>query len=135
MAADAATTRILARIAGPYVALIGVAVVARADGLESIVRGLAADPALVFTLALFTLLVGLLITVFHTRWATPAAVVLTALGWLTLLRGVALLAAPDLVLRFAWAALAGFPMRIAGVAALLIGLWLAYEGYGRKTTN
>jgi uncharacterized membrane protein HdeD (DUF308 family) len=129
---DTATTRILARIAGPFVAASGLAVAVRRDAVVGIVDGLEHDPALVFVLGIFTLLIGVILLVFHNRWGSPVQAVLSLLGWLSVIRGLVLLFVPDLVLALARPAVSPGPAVAAGLITLLIGLWLSYEGYVRK---
>jgi hypothetical protein len=103
--------------------------------LADILQGLR-DPGAAFMLGFFTLLVGLTMLVLHHRWKSPVQIVLSALGVILILRGTALLLAPGLVLDIvahlqpvlnaAWA---------IGLAAALLGLWIAYEGYLKKPTT
>jgi hypothetical protein len=72
---------------------------------------------------------GLLIIAFHQYWSSLAAVLISAFGWILALRGLALMAAPDLYQRAAMAMDATPLVRlILGVLAA-IGLYLAAVGW------
>ena len=134
MASDTQTTRILARVAGPFLALIGLAVALRRDSLSELLAGLEREPAAVFGLGLITLLLGLVVLALHHRWRRPVELVLSLLGVLMVIRGAVLLVAPGVLaeilvqaepmLPFAW---------VGGFAAIALGLWLGYEGYVRRS--
>jgi hypothetical protein len=73
--------------------------------------------------------------VFHQYWRGLSAVLISLFGWLLALRGLVLLAAPELFARAAVAASTGSVLRavqfIFGFVAL-IGLWLTYTGWIAK---
>jgi hypothetical protein len=136
MVSDTQTTRILARVAGPFIALIGAAVALRGEGLGELLSGLEREPGAIFSLGLITLLLGLVMLVLHHRWRSPLQIVLSAFGVLMVVRGAVFLVAPGLLtwlvgyaqpmIAYAW---------LAGLAAVLLGLWLAYEGYFRRSAG
>jgi vacuolar-type H+-ATPase subunit I/STV1 len=48
-----------------------------------------ADPALLFVVGAFTVLVGLAVVLAHNRWSGgPLAIIVTLYGWLMLIRGL-----------------------------------------------
>jgi hypothetical protein len=131
---QAASTRFCARVIGPLMVIIGAVVVARGADLALIVPAIVQDGPLAFITGVFTLILGMVLFVAHHHWSSPAAAVISLLGLMTILRGVILMFAPGVMASFANAAVAGAGVGIvvAGVAALLIGVWLAYAGWFAK---
>ena len=87
-------------------------------------------PGLAFMAALFALFMGLGLVMLHNLWTDPLAMIVSFLGWLVLVKGLLLLAAPSGVLSFAVAAassplrvrLWGFVMLVLGASVLALGL-------------
>jgi hypothetical protein len=76
---------------------------------------------------------GLLIIAFDQYWSSAAAVVISLFGWFLALRGVVLLAAPQLIERgVAVSARAQLLVQVGFGVAVLIGLWLTYVGWLAK---
>jgi hypothetical protein len=66
-------TKFFAKLLGPWTSLVV----------------LGADPALLFVVGAFTVLVGLAVVIAHNRWSGgPLAIVVTLYGWLMLIRGL-----------------------------------------------
>jgi hypothetical protein len=81
----------------------------------------------VVALALGLTLVGL-----HNIWNSPPAIVISLFGWLTTLRGAALLISPQALTEL-WSRMVTPQLSlIAGAAFALIGLWLAFIGWFTK---
>ncbi|WP_204277200.1 hypothetical protein, partial [Klebsiella aerogenes] len=63
-------------------------------------------------------------------WSSLAAVLISLLGWFLALRGLALLAAPQLILSGATAAMKMVPVVQIGFGILVLaGLWLTFIGW------
>jgi hypothetical protein len=83
--------------------------------------------------ALFLRQIVLLIIAHHQYWSSPAAIMISLLGWFLALRGVLLLAAPQLIARGAAAASNMMPVVQIGFGVLvLVGLWLTFVGWIAK---
>jgi hypothetical protein len=79
------------------------------------------------------LLGGLLIIAHHQYWSSTAAILISLFGWFVALRGVTLLAAPQLIASGAAAALNMMPVVWIGFGVImLIGLWLTFVGWIAK---
>lgn len=131
--AQASATRICARIVGPLMFIIGVVVVARSGELATLIPAITGDAPLAFITGIFTLICGVVLFAAHHHVGSWTAAVITALGALTIVRGVSLLFAPDIVASFANTMLAKGPaVTAAGAVAALLGLWLSYAGWFAK---
>ena len=126
-------TRLMARIVGPFLLILGAALALRAHTLRPLLDAFLRDSPLLLLTGFVTLAVGLVMITAHNSWGNPPAVVISLLGWLTTLRGALLLLAPDVVVKLASAALQSsiFPL-LAGAVTALIGLWLAFAGWSAR---
>ena len=109
-------------------------VIARADAMVMLIPAILGDGPLTFITGIFTLICGLVLIAAHHHWNSPAAIAISLLGALTIVRGITLLFAPSLVTGLVHQVLnLGPGAIIAGIAALLIGAWLTFVGWFAKT--
>jgi len=125
-------TRFLCRLFGTYCLIVALAMASHRDStLETITKFLH-DAPLVFIIGILTLLGGLAWVLSHNRWSGgPFAVVITVLGWLTVLKGLLFLfIAPAEVPNFYLGILhyAQLFYVYAGISGLL-GAYLCYGGF------
>jgi len=78
------------------------------------------------------LFVGLLIIAFHQYWSSVAAVVISLFGWILALRGLLLMAAPQLYERAARSMEAIALVRLIFGVLVAIGSYLTYVGWLTK---
>jgi hypothetical protein len=131
-------TRSFARVLGPFLTIVAVTVVLHASNWRPIVEEFTASAVWPWVTGAFVLLGGIAIVAFHQVWRGAAAIIVSALGWLLIVRGVFLLAFPA-----AFASLADRSLDAVGlwtgVCAVMagIGLYLTYVGWkptpGRET--
>ena len=126
------STRLTARILGPFLTVAGAAAVLRRDDLLALIEGFQADSALTFVTGMMLVLAGLALMAVHQRWRTPAEIALSVTIWLLTLRGVFLLFAPSVIFDLADSVMARTPLVVAaGLAAVGVGVWLTLVGYRR----
>lgn len=128
-----ATTRFCARVVGPLMLIIGAVVIARAGDMVMLIPAILGDGPLTFITGIFTLICGLVLIAAHHHWNSAAAIAISLLGVLTIVRGITLLFAPSLVTGLVHQVLNLGPGAIvAGIVALLIGAWLTFVGWFAK---
>jgi hypothetical protein len=132
--AQAASTRFLARATGPILILIAVAMFARYETLPEIVPQFAQDETLLLVTCAFTVITGVVMLTAHHHFGSPAAIVLTILAWLIVLRGAMLGVMPGTTVELA-AAVAQAPTILLGVVvvAAALGAWLSFVGWFAKS--
>jgi len=125
-------TIFLNRLIGLYAIVISLAMMARKQSVIATLAAMMDDAPLMLSIAIATVTIGLAIVLTHNVWrGGAAAVIVTLIGWSTLLKGTLLLfltkeSATDLYLRrlhydqYFYAYLGVF---------LLLGLYLTYEGF------
>jgi hypothetical protein len=125
-------TRFLTRLLGLYCLLIGLAMLAQRQATLATVAALLHDQPLVYVLGVWCVFAGLAVILVHNVWSGGAApVIVTLIGWLTLLKGVAFiglepLRAADLYLaQLRYQQL--YPLYT--LVTLMLGAYLCYAGF------
>ena len=128
-----ARTRAFARVMGPFFAIVPATVALRPGQIEALLGGFFDNPAFTWIVGAILLFGGLLIIARHQIWRGAPAIVISLLGWLLALRGIILLAAPELLERAASAAMGITGLITTGFGLFAaIGLWLTYVGWIAK---
>jgi hypothetical protein len=128
--ATAVRTRAFARVIGPFLVIVPGIVAVRAPDTGAALTGFFDNAALAWITGGLLLFSGLLIIAHHQYWSSLAAILISLFGWYLALRGVVLLAAPQLIESAAGAAMNMMPIvRIGFGVLVLIGLWLTYVGW------
>jgi len=126
------TSVFLAKLIGPFFAVVGISVLLNADAFRGIVKEFLKSPGLIFLTGLITLPIGLAIVLTHNVWVADWPVLVTLIGWLAVISGIARIFAPKQILKTGKkvAANKNFPM-IGGLIWLAIGAVLCFFGYFR----
>ncbi|MGO9803798.1 MAG: hypothetical protein ACLPTM_03290 [Steroidobacteraceae bacterium] len=130
-------TRFLARLIGLYCLLAGLLMLVQRDAMIGAVTQLVHEPSLTLLLGVLIVPAGLALVLGHNLWSGGAlAVVVTVIGWLTLLKGLVFWLLPqDAVASFYLGRLhyADLYYVYCG-AAFAIGLFLTIGGFRRART-
>ena len=126
------TSVFLAKLLGPFFAVVGISVLMNADAFRAIVKEFLKSPSLIFLTGLITLPAGIAIVLTHNVWVADWPVLVTLIGWLAVISGVARIFAPKDITATGKkvAANKNFPM-IGGGIWLAIGAVLCFFGYFR----
>jgi hypothetical protein len=98
-----ARTRAFARVIGPWLVIVPSIIVARASGMDALASDFFKSHLFEWFAGALLLFAGLLIIAFHQYWSSVAAVMISLFGWILVLRGLVLMAAPELYERAATA--------------------------------
>ncbi|KRE25653.1 hypothetical protein ASG82_19160 [Mycobacterium sp. Soil538] len=123
-------TRMFARVLGPFLVTIDLAAVLRASDMRTLLSDFSANSAWPWMSGAFILIAGLVVVALHQHWHGAAAIIVSALGWLIVVRAVLLLFFPDTFMSLADNMVGSTAWWVAacGVAAL-IGGYLTYVGW------
>jgi hypothetical protein len=124
------TSQLIARLAGPVIATVGIGMLTNPPAFREVARQLLASYHSIYLTGIMFLLTGLTILNFHHVWARDWRCVITLLGWLFALGGVWRIIAPNFTVFVGTAVLAnsGFFLG-AGIVLLAIGGLLTFKGY------
>ncbi len=124
------TTRMFARVLGPFFVIVCVVAAARTAEMSSLLSDFAANTVWSWTAGPLVLIGGLIVIALHSNWHGPAAVVVSISGWLIALRGLLLLAFPSAFMSMArWMIDMGDLWRAVCIVFAAIGLYLTYVGW------
>src|SRR3979490_450704 len=88
------TSAFIARLIGPVMLVIGLAVFANHRALRELAEEFLASRALIFLSGLLIMPVGLAIVLTHNIWAADGRVMITLFGWLNAIGGAGRVGAP-----------------------------------------
>ena len=93
------TSVFLARLIGPVMLVIGLAVLTNQRAFRAMAEEFLASQALIFLSGLLIMPVGLAIVLTHNIWAADGRVMITLFGWLNVIGGALRLCAPAYVMQ------------------------------------
>ena len=125
------TSKTIAALLGPTLIATAVSLLANLDISQTLIEGLSQSPALIM-IAGYAAFVA--IVYFHNRWTGGWPVLVTVMGWLSLVVGLLRMVFPTqiaaLTTKIAPSAAGVFP--VVAVVFLLIGGFLSFKAYGRE---
>jgi hypothetical protein len=125
-----ARTRMFARVLGPYLVLVTITAVARASQMRTLASEFGASPVWAWVTGAFILLSGLIVVALHQYWGSAAAIIVSVLGWMTVLKGLFLLALPQSYISAVNSAIdPSIWWRTGFIVVALVGLYLTYVGW------
>lgn len=125
-------TRMFARALGPFFTIVPTTVAVRGAYMRTLFTEFKANPMWPWLFGVILLIAGLVIIAFHQYWRSPAAIIVSLVGWFLAIRGVLLLTVPQ-----AYNA-AGDALYSSGATAAIwavflclasAGLYLTYVGW------
>ena len=120
----------LAQLWGLSFVLIGLGMLLRPDMVQALARDFKVRSFEGYMAGMFALVVGLAMVLTHNVWDGTWHVVITLLGWLSFVKGLAFLFVPMVVERQAETMLKAKWLKAALVAMIVLGAYLAYVGFG-----
>ena len=123
------TSVFIARLIGPVMLVIGLAVFANPRGFREMAEEFLASRALMFLSGLLIMPVGLAIVLTHNIWAADGRVMITLFGWLNAIGGAVRLVAPAYVID-AGRAMLKRPYFIPAAAAIWVVAGLLFCLFG-----
>ena len=125
-----ARTVFLAQLFGLYCIIIAATMLPQPEAFVTIVHAFVADAPLVLIAGVFTLFGGLALVLLHNCWSGGALpVIITLIGWLTLVKAVVLLALPSAKLVELYGGVSPTHILISGSLTLLLGIYLTVAGF------
>ncbi|HMF28519.1 MAG TPA: hypothetical protein VKE42_07090 [Candidatus Cybelea sp.] len=123
-------TAFLSKLVGLYVIVIAIAVVVNKQMMVATVTGLFQDPAIVVLSGVIALGIGLAIVLGHNVWSGTAAIIVTIIGWLSLIKGLALLLVPaNVQAAYFLGVHYNQYFYVYAAVTIVVGIYLTYEGF------
>jgi hypothetical protein len=124
------TSLFLAQLFGVWFLVAGVGLWLNRSDFKKLVDDFSKSPALVYTMAMFILGVGILLVLSHNVWEGGWPVIITVLAWGTAIKGAAYLLWPKETLKFAKSFVSAGVMNWACLLTIVLGGYLTYVGFG-----
>jgi hypothetical protein len=128
------TSNIIAALIGPTLIASALSLLVNLDKAQRIVEELSQSPALIMIAGYAAFAPGLAIVYFHNRWTGGWPVLVTFMGWLSLIVGLLRMVFPAqlaaLAVKIAPSAVGVFP--VFAVIFLGIGAFLSFKAYRRE---
>jgi len=127
------TSKLIAGLIGPTFVAGAVAVLLNLGAWPALVKQGFGDPPLVFISGFPVFVAGLAIVRAHNRWEGNWSVLVTVVGWLSLLGGLSRVLFPTRLAHIAMGAVqtTGVLPAVA-VVFLVVGTFLSFKGYSRE---
>ena len=123
-------TRMFSRVIGPFLIIVCVTAVARASDIQALFSEFEANSLWTWVIGASALALGLAMVTGHQYWRGAAAIIVSLLGWLVVLRGVLLLAFPSAFISMANSMIGAQALWVAlAVGFALLGVYLTYVGW------
>jgi hypothetical protein len=123
---------LIARIISVVYVSAALGAIVSANQYRRLADDLFSNAGLTYVTGLLTVLMGILIVHYHNTWTRNWPVLITVVGWLALLKGVAIIVVPQVVHRVSTAMLAEWGGVVFPYVALCLGLLFGYFGFVRK---
>ena len=128
---DSCVSVFLAQVIGIYLFIVSLALIVKQLRFKKILHDFLGDHPLMFLTGIIGVIIGLLIVLFHNVWVSDWPVLVTLIGWITLIQGVARIFYPDNFSKVVRGLLASSSnYLIWSWVWLLIGLYLIWVGFG-----
>ena len=123
-------TAYVAQLLGVYLVLSGVLMIVREQAMMLLVPKFVDTPPFLYFLGSLGVLIGLAIVLAHDTWIGTLGTIIYLVGWLTLLRGIAMLLLPAETERKILEVFShGNAWYTTAMVAIVLGGWLDYAGF------
>ena len=125
-------TRMFARALGPFFTIVPTTVAVRGSYMRTLFTEFKANPMWPWLFGAILLISGLVIIAFHQYWRSPAAIIVSVVGWFLAIRGVLLLTVPaayDKAGDVVYSSGATVAIWVVFLCLALSGLYLTYVGW------
>ena len=120
----------IAKLLGPMFLVLGAALLTRPEAFRALLREFIASAVLMYLAGFFGLLGGLAMLLTHNVWALDWRVLITLIGWTTLIRALVTIFSPQwIVSAGAWLIERKGAFPVSAALDLVVGAILTYFGY------
>jgi hypothetical protein len=131
-----ATSKMIAGLIGPTLIAIAAAMLLNFRSFPQLAEQISRDPGLIFLSGILLFVAGLAIVRAHNIWAGGWPVLVTVLGWVAVLGGLARMLFPtQLATMVARVGQSSGWIIAAAVVILVLGAFLSFKGYSRDEAN
>jgi hypothetical protein len=124
------TSIFIAKLMGPIILAFGLAILIDKKAMLAMAKELLGSRALIFMFGILDLLLGLILVVVHNIWVLDWRVLITLIGWISIVRGLVRMWFVPAVMKTGPRLLKNEGL-LTGITAvmLIVGVVLSYYGY------
>ena len=120
----------IAQVVGLFISIVSVGVLINTTTYRQIIEEFTKNPALCYLGGILALFFGLFILMFHNAWEANWAIIITIIGWLSVIKGALLIVYPNIYPQLSnWMRKSRKLISYMGVIYLLLGLFLTVKGF------
>lgn len=124
------TSLLLARLIGPVFVLVGIGVLINHKHYATMISRFMESPDLYYMSGTLAFVAGIAVVLHHNLWVADWRVVITLLGWISVLKGGVRVVFPTVGSGIAKAfAESRALLATSAVIILIVGAWLSFEGF------
>ena len=124
------TSIFIAKLLGPVFVLVGLALPLKGQMFRAILQEFIQSAALLYLAGFLGLLGGLALMLMHNVWVLDWRLIITLIGWITVVRATITILQPEWIVMAGTAILRRQSILLsAAVANLIVGMVLSYFGY------
>lgn len=116
----------IAKLLGPFLTVAGLGILFNLKGYDKVIEDFTNNSALMYLGGLISLVIGILIVLHNNIWTLNWELIITVVGWISLLKGIFIIVSPRTMIKMAgiWksktGALAGHSVFLIGFGVVLI---------------
>jgi hypothetical protein len=124
------TSFFIAKLMGPILLLVGISILIDEKSIRAMAKEVLGSRALIYIFGIIDLLLGLVLVTVHNVWVADWRLIITLIGWLSIVRGVVRILFGSFIIKNAPKLLRkqGLLMGVA-IVMLVLGAALSYYGY------
>jgi hypothetical protein len=128
--ADMLTSIFIAKLMGPILFVVGISILINEKSTRAMAKEVLGSHALIYIFGIVDLLLGLVLVTVHNVWVADWRVIITVIGWLSIVRGLVRILFAPRIIKIAPKLLRkqGMFMGIA-IVMLIVGAVLSFYGY------
>lgn len=125
-------SRFLARIVAVVYLSAGLGAFFNADYYLKLYNDMSGSAGLTYLAGFMALIMGFLIVNYHNRWSRNWTVLITIIGWLSLIKGIVLIAFPQCAYNLSGFMITGWGFKVFPYVAICLGILFGYLGFVYK---
>ncbi len=124
------TSIFIAKLMGPILLVVGISVLIDQKSIRAMAKEVLGSRALIYIFGILDLLLGLVLVTVHNVWVMDWRVIITLIGWLSILRGLVRMLFAPFIVKNAPKLLKkqGLLMGVA-IVVVILGAVLSFYGY------
>lgn len=121
---------LMARFLGPFFVVVGIGVLLNLKRYQKLIMDFFENTAVLYLGGVMAFAIGIVIVLFHNVWTLNWGIIITILGWVSLVKGIVLIVCPAVMVKMANVCHKNAAvLAIDAVVFLVIGAFLSLMGY------